>query len=317
VKAFAIAAAAFAVIAAAAATAIVFYSRAEEARLSAVRAESEEEAARLALKKAKAEESAAKAREEAARLDAQAALDNRKASEADREAARHNAAAAESEAARQEAARQEAQELSAAAAAERDAKKSQAAEAKAAAEKARAEEAAEAARLAAAQAVLDKERLSSERTIAEAKLFEMRQIDLASLERDLLEFKAALDEREKALRPEKTVADLQWAGEREADTIGGTTNRVRRAGKPLPENDRSKPRATRELSRVMRIVSEASDARDEELKRVVVLSLGRLRERALREDRMVDADFYGKCMETMYPGFDAADLEQKKEEEKK
>lgn len=315
-RAFAAIAFAVALVVASAATAYVFYSRGEEARLLALKAESDEEAARLALKKAKTEESAAKAREESARLEALAAAENRKASEAASEAAAFDAERAKSEAAIQEAAKIAARENSAAAIAERDAKKSLAAAAKDAAEKARAEESAETARLAAAQAALEKERLSSGRVIAEAKLFEARQIDLAALERDLLEFKAALDERERALRPEKTTADLQWVGEREPDLIGGDTNRVKRAEKPAPENDPSLPRATRELSRVLRAVSESSAEREEETKRVAYSRLERLRERAVREDRMIDADYYRKCIESMYPGFDGRMKEQKKEVKK-
>jgi hypothetical protein len=154
--------------------------------------------------------------------------------------------------------------------------------------------------------------MKSEAKIAEVKALELRKIDFETLERDLLEFQQALEERERALTPDKTSADLTWIGEREADVIGGETNRVRRVKKVSPENDPSLPRATRSLARTDRLVAEAQASRFGRSRDRLVQTLEKLWLAAYREDRVVDADFYFKTLRTLYPDWEYQPKEEKK-----
>ena len=300
-----------AVVAAAVAGVVVMNDRAAIARANATRAESEEAAAASEAKRARSEEAAALANAAAKEDEAKAAEENRKAKEAALETERLAGERAKEEAAKSksdaEAAKARAREAADLRAAEKA--KSDAVKAEASAE--------------AAAAALERERLASEKTIAEAKLYELKQADLVSLERELLEWQRDLNEREEALRPEKTAADLTWVGEREADVIGGETNRVRRVAKPLPENDPELPRASRLLARAERLSLEEDAARASASSNMVVSALERLYLDALREDRVVDAQFYLKSIRTYYPGWrytppapeNPAENEAKKEEE--
>ena len=316
-----------AVVAAAVAGVVVMNDRAAIARANATRAESEEAAAASEAKKARSEEAAALANAAAKEDEAKAAEENRKAKEAALETerlagerAREESAKSKSDAEAAKARAREAADLRAAEKAKSDAAKAEAESARAVAEAEarKAESDAEA-----AAAALERERLASEKTIAEAKLYELKQADLVSLERELLEWQRDLNEREEALRPDKTAADLTWVGEREADVIGGETNRVRRVAKPLPENDPAIPRASRLLARAERLRLEGDAARANASSNLIVSTLERLYLDALREDRVVDAQFYLKGIRSYYPGWryappapeSPAENEAKKEEE--
>lgn len=309
-----------AIIAAAVAGVIVTGNRAAEARAKAAKAESDEARAASEAKKAKAEESAEASRAAAAASEAEKALQNRKAKEAERDAERLALAKAKEEKAKSEADAEaakararEAADLRAAEKAKSDAEKAAAESAMAVAE---AEERKAEAEAQAAADTLATEKLKSDAIIAEENLLYLRKINFEEIERDLIEYRQELDERERALHPDKTAADLTWVGEREADVIGGETNRVRRTAKPLPENDMQLPRETRALAKAERLAAEGDAARAAETRAELVATLERLYIAALREDRVVDADYYRKSLKSFYPDWELKLAEEGEKEEK-
>lgn len=282
----------------------VVYTNGETAKAeaAAAKAASEEAAAESAAKKAKSENNAAENRrlqEEAAE---RKAVENRKKAEADREKAEaesltaaENRKKAEADQAKAEADKARAQAEAEAASDNRAAEKLKAETAKAERDKAKITAEAEASKAAAAAAALEREKLASEVVLAEKKLLEMRLIDIATMERDLIEYKQELDERERALHPEKTIRDLDAADTAEEPVADD--------GRKLPENDPEIPRGSRALHRSTRILSEADDAALAQMRSNTVLRLEKLYLDALKEDRVVDADFYRNQLETMYPGW--------------
>ncbi|MBO7684105.1 MAG: hypothetical protein J6T51_05215, partial [Kiritimatiellae bacterium] len=187
----------------------------------------------------------------------------------------------------------------------RDEAKAKADAAKAAEATARENAAAEEAKAEAENARLAAEKLKAEKVIAEAKLLELQKIDFENLARDLAEWKADLEERERALQPEKTVADLAWAGGME-DTIIDADGNVKKQEKVAydPEADRSIPRESRRLARQERLVREDAAARSAQVRSKVVATLEALYRRALAEDRVVDAQFYRESLKSLYPDWE-------------
>ena len=309
-----------AIIAAAVAGVIVTGNRAAEARAKVAKAESDEARAASEAKKARAEESAEASRAAAAASEAEKALQNRKAKEAERETERLALAKAKEEKAKSEADAEAAKARASEAADLRAAEKAKSDAEKAAAESARAvAEAEERKAEAEAQAAADTlaaEKLKSDAIIAEENLLYLRKINFEEIERNLVEYSQELDERERALRPDKTAADLTWVGEREADVIGGETNRVRRTAKPLPENDMQLPRETRALAKAERLAAEGDAVRAAETRAELVATLERLYIAALREDRVVDAAYYRKSLKSLYPDWELKLAEEGEKEEK-
>lgn len=301
-KTIAIIAVSLAVIAAAVAGIVVFNKRAaiagaeadaaqSKADAEAAKARAAEKAAAGEAEKRRAAEANAKAKADAleaeklargtAELEAKAAADKKAAAEATAKAEQSKAEAAR-------AARDEAKAKSATATAEQAAAKENAA-----AEAAKAE--AEADRLAL-------EKLKADKVIAEAKLLELQKIDFETLARDLSEWKADLEERERALQPEKTIADLSWAGGME-DTIIDADGNVKKQQKVVydPETDRAIPRESRRLAREERLAREDADRRSAKVRSEVVGTLEALYRQALEEDRVVDAEYYRANIEALYP----------------
>ena len=151
-------------------------------------------------------------------------------------------------------------------------------------------------------AKLEAEKLKADKILAEAKILELRKTDFETLARDLAEWKADLEERERALKPEKTVADLSWAGGME-DAIIDAEGNVKKQEKVVynPETDKSLPSGTRRLIRAERIVGEEADERSCKVRDSLVASIEGLRDKALAEGRVIDADFYDKTIRSLYP----------------
>lgn len=260
---------------------------AAKARAAAKAADAETEKRRAADANAKAKADAVEAEKLArktAEIEAKAAADKKAA-------AAENAKAERSKAEAAKAARDEAKAKAEAAKAEQAAAREKAAEAEAKAE-------AEAAKLAA-------EKLKSDKVIAEAKLAELRQIDFETLERELAEWKADLDERERALKPEKTIADLSWAGGQE-DTIIDEEGNLKKQAKVVynPETDLTIPRESRRLAREERLVRESFAKHADEVRSAVVRSLEALYVQALKEDRVIDANYYRASLKSLYPDWE-------------
>ena len=156
-----------------------------------------------------------------------------------------------------------------------------------------------------AQAEADKlatEKAKGEKVIAEAKALELRQIDFQALERDLAEWKRDLEEREAALRPEKTIADLSWVGGDEDMEVGSNgTVRVKAKVPYLKENDRTLPRESRRLAKTERLARESESELAAQTRDAVVSRLERLYVRALKENDVVQADYYKNNLLILYP----------------
>ncbi len=286
-----------AVIAAALSGIYVMNSREAIARHNAEAAESAEEAAKLAARKAESEAKAAVAAENADRARLQASQEQRKASEADREAkraeeakAKHDAAAASENRAAREAEAEAAE-------ANRKAEKARADAAQAEAAKAKALADAEVAKAQAEADRLEREKAAAQAVADEARLWELKAIDLAALEKDLNDYKAELDARELALRPEKTIKDLS--------NISSADEKEKRGDAPLlPENDTSLPKAERRLAKSQRVVAEHMDELAAKSRAITVAKLERLYIDAFKAGRIVTADYYRNTLKSLYPDWE-------------
>ena len=149
---------------------------------------------------------------------------------------------------------------------------------------------------------LEAEKVKAEKIIAEAKALELRKIDFETLEHQILEWKLDLEERERAIAPEKTITDLGWAGGMEDSVIDDKGNVVKQVKKEYdPEADMHKPESTRRLAKVERQVRVATSNDVAKARSSVVSSMEKLYVKALRENRVIDADFYKKTILSMYP----------------
>jgi len=299
-----------AVVAASIAAIVVTNNRATVARAMASAAESREVEADKQLKIAKANEAAEASRAAAAaaaQKKAEADLEIKKSEEA-KSVQDAKAAAAALEKTKLEA---ETQRNSAEAARDlrlAEQKKAEAAKAEFERERQRieAELAISNAAVAAVSARLEIERRKTEAIISEAKALELRKIDFERIERDLVEYKQELDERERALHPDITIYDssnVTWVAEREADVIGDDTNRLLRVTKILPEDNPRLPAATRVLAKEDRLNRQSVTNRMAVSKARILSSLERMRDEARREGRVTDANFYQKSIKSLYPDY--------------
>lgn len=281
---------------------LVIYNKKEAvARAEANRAEALEAAAKDAARKAQSEEKTERAKADAAEDARKAAEQNRIAKEAEREAALASQAAAADQRAAEEAKRDAAEAEADRADAERATAKANAEAAKAEADRARREEERERLRAEAAKSAEERERMYSERVVAEAKLLETKMSDLAEMERELVAYKRELDERERALRPDKTIMDIEGAVRE--DVVFDADGVARKVEKQpyLAENDMTIPRESRALARAQRLVTEARDERDAATRKDVTDALERLYDRAIERDDVPSAETYLAVLKAFYP----------------
>ena len=291
-------AACIAVVAAAVSGVLITNGRRDIALAQAAEAESAEARADEERKKAQLEKDAAEVAKAKAEAEAEKAKEERLAQEAKQQAEQLES---ENLAAKRAIAEKEAEAAKSRAAAAADSKEA----ARAEADKAKALAAAEAEKSKAAAAKAEAaaaELVKAEAKIAEAKALELRKFDFEKAERELAEWKVDLEERERALQPEKTVADLSWAGGEEDSVIDADGN-MRKVKKQvyLAENDRSLPRATRQLAKTERVVREDEAASVQRTRANVVSALEKLYELALKENRVIDAKFYKDSLISLYP----------------
>jgi hypothetical protein len=251
-----------------------------------------------AAEKAAAEKAAAEAKARAAADEKEAALQDRQTAELRQKEAADNRKAKEAAAKAAEAERETAR-LKAKAAA--DAAKTAADEK----EKAKALENVETAKAAAEADKLAAEKLRSEKVIAEAKALELQKIDFETWQRNLVELKQELEERERALQPEKTIADLAWVGGMDDKIVGadGTLTTVKKETY-LAENDRTLPKASRYLAKTERIVSDSEAGYIGVMRTNIVAQLESLYIQALKEERVVDAEYYKANLKSLYPDWE-------------
>lgn len=278
-------------------------SAAAKAQAETVRAEEEAKTQAAVAKTAEEKRQQAEVVAANERLAAERAAAEAKAAEE-----KAKAAAAESSAAAEKAKE---------AAAVRDAEKARAETARLEKEKAEALAKAEAAKAEAAANALAKEKAAGERVIAEAKALELRQIDFATMAQQLAELKQELDEREAALRPEKTITDLVWLPDEETEVTADGKVKPKKKEPYLAEKDRSLPPETRALAKTARLVAQDEKERADITRAKVVKDLESLYVAAIRADSPVDAEYYRQVILSLYPDWkyagEATDEKAKKE----
>jgi hypothetical protein len=318
-KLFAVIAVGLAVVAGSVAYVMNGKSREAEARLLSEKVASEEAKAEAKRKTAKAEAEKAAAERKIAEDNAAAQADARKAAELEKEAAELKLRAdGESRKAKEAAVKAaELENENAKLKAEAAAKLSKAAEAER--QKAMALESAASLNAEAERARLQAEKLRSDKIIAEAKALELSKIDFETWQRDLVELEQSLNERERALKPEKTIADLAWVGGDDDMVIDEGGNLVKGKKAPyLAENDKSLPLGTRRLSRIERIVAEGEAAEAGRLRERLIARLVKMYVEAVKDGRAIDAEYYRQNLKSLYPDweFKGEDANKDKEEKK-
>ena len=301
-KTITVVAVSLAVVAAAVAAIVVSANRADEAKAYAEAEAAADDAAQAQKKSDQAQRDAEVAKRQAAEMNEKAKAAEREAAKLANETAKIEAKAAEETKAAAEASARAERAKADASRAIRDAAKLTNETARVEHQKAKELAAAKQAEADAAAAKLAQEKLKADKIIAEAKAMEVRKIDLETVVRDLLEWKLDLEERERALKPEKTIADLEWAGGME-DTIiddkGNVTKQIKKVYDP--EKDMELPEQSRRLARTNRKLREAQDAKVADTRDTVVKTMEKLYVSALKEGRVIDADFYKKNILIMYP----------------
>ena len=276
------------------------------------------DAARAAADKAASEETIASKRAREAELERATAAQNARAAEASAEREKAALAATEAE---NEKLKLESENLAskkALAADERataEAESKKAADLKAAkdaelkiakenadAERAKAQAAAdELARVEATKAIREAETLKLTVSMSELAAEKQRYEELNA---ELLEYQKELDERERALRPEKTIADLTWLPDEDTEIDENGRARPRKKEPKLPENDPTLPKETRELAKANRIRAQADGILKKDARTRAVAPIEKLYVAALKEGRIVDAEYYRGVLKSMYPDWE-------------
>ena len=276
------------------------------------------DAARAAADKAASEETIASKRARAAEIERATAAQNARAAEAKAEGEKAALAAAEAENEKLKLENENLAEKRALAAEERakaDAEAKKAADLKAAkdaelktakenadAERAKAQAAAdELARVEATKAIRDAETLKLKVSMAELAAEKQRYEELNA---ELLEYQKELDERERALRPEKTIADLAWLPDEDTEVDENGRARPRKKEPKLPENDLTLPEETRALAKANRIRAQTDVILSGAVRARVVAPIEKLYVAAVKDGRTVDAAYYRAVLKSMYPDWE-------------
>jgi hypothetical protein len=276
------------------------------------------DAARAAADKAASEETIASKRAREAELERASAAQNARAAEAKAESEKAALAAAEAEneklklenenlASRKAIAADERATAEAEAKKAADLKAAKDAELKTAKENADAERAKEQAaadelaRAEATRAMREAETLKLKVSMAELAAEKQRYEELSA---ELLEYQKELDERERTLRPEKTIADLTWLPDEDTEIDENGRARPRKKEPKLPENDPTLPKETRELAKANRIRAQVDGILEKEARARAVAPLEKLYTAALRDGRVVDAEYFRVVLKSMYPDWE-------------
>ena len=276
------------------------------------------DAARAAADKAASEETVASKRARTAELERATAAQNARAAEAKAESEKAALAAAEAENERMKLENEGLAEKRALAADERakaDAEAKKAADLKAAkeielkvakevadGERAKAQASAdELARVEATKAIREAETLKLKVSMAELAAEKQRYEELNA---ELLDYQKELDERERALRPEKTIADLSWLPDEDTDVDESGKAHPRKKEPKLPENDPTLPKETRALAKADRIRAQADGIIEKDARARAVAPIEKLYVAAVKEGRTVDAEYYRTVLKSMYPDWE-------------
>ncbi len=276
------------------------------------------DAARAAADKAASEETIASKRAREAELERATAAANAREAEAKEKSAATALAAAEAENEKLKLENENLAEKKAIAADERataEAEAKKAADLKAAkdAELKTAKENADAERAKAQAAADELARAEATRAIREAETLKLKvsMAELAeerqryeALNAELLDYQKELDERERALRPEKTIADLSWLPDEDTEIDENGRARPRKKEPKLPENDPALSKETRALAKANRIRAQADGLLAEASRARIVAPIEKLFVAALKEGRTVDAEYYRAVLKSMYPDWE-------------
>jgi len=159
----------------------------------------------------------------------------------------------------------------------------------------------ELARAEATKAIREAETMKLKYSIAELQSEKLRYEELNA---ELVEYQKELDERERALRPEKTIADLAWLPDEDTEVDENGRARPRKKEPKLAENDVSLPHETRKLAKSDRIRGEADVLLANDSRERVVSRLEPLYVQAVKEGRTVDAAYYRQTLKSMYPDWE-------------
>ena len=124
-----------------------------------------------------------------------------------------------------------------------------------------------------------------------AELNQMKE-EYAQLIGEAQSLRADLEEMKRALTPEKTVADLMSAG---ADTTS-KSNSVAKAS-----DDRNIPKGSRALAAANAALGEQRLEASKRSREEAVKALKALMDKAISEDRVIDARFYYSAIKSLYP----------------
>ena len=276
------------------------------------------DAARAAADKAASEETIASKRAREAELERATATQNARTAEAKAASEKTALAAAEAENEKLKLENENLAEKRALAAEERakaDAEAKKAADLKAAkdAELKIAKENADAERAKAQASADELERVEATRAIREAETLKLKvsMAELAAekqryeeLNAELLDYQKELDERERALRPEKTIADLSWLPDEDTDVDESGKAHPRKKEPKLPENDPTLPKETRELAKANRMRAQADGILEKDARARAVAPIEKLYVAAVKEGRTVDAEYYRTVLKSMYPDWE-------------
>ena len=293
-----------AVIAAGISGVVISMQRADAARAAADKAASEEAIASKRAREAETERATAVAAAREAEAKAESEKTALAATEAENEKLKfeNENFAVKRALAAEERAKAEAEAKTAA-----DLKAAKDAELKIAKENADAERAKEAAaadelaRTEATKAIREAETLKLKISMAELAAEKQRYEELNA---ELLEYQKELDERERALRPEKTIADLAWLPDEDTEVDENGRAHPRNKEPKLPENDPTLPKETRELAKANRIRAQADGILEKGARARAVAPLEKLYVAALKEGRIVDAEYYRAVLKSMYPDWE-------------
>ena len=276
------------------------------------------DAARAAADKAASEEAIASKRAREAQFERDTAAHNARAAEAKAESEKAALATAEAENEKLKLENENLAEKRALAAEERakaDAEAKTAADLKAAkdaelkiakenADAERAKEAAAADELARAEvtkAIREAETLKLKFSMSELAAEKQRYEELNA---ELLEYQKELDERERALRPEKTIADVSWLPDDDLDVDENGRPRPKKKKPYLAENDPKLSAETRELAKANRIRTQADGILAKDARARVVAPIEKLYVAAVKDGRIVDAEYYRLVLKSMYPDWE-------------
>ena len=147
---------------------------------------------------------------------------------------------------------------------------------------------------------LEAKRLEAEKVLKEAELRATNVADLVQWERDLIDLARELKEREDALTPEKTIADLVWLPDEttEIDENGRLRSKKTTV---LPEDNPELTPEARALARQTRLALEAQTNAVNRMTQSAIRTLENLYVKALKADRPDQARSYKKAIKAIDP----------------